>query len=196
MLKLFRYPPRALLGDYLRSAAGLVVGLGILLASPAPAVLVIFGSIAALFTVFALRTAHRHKLQVAVSDDEIACRGLTTKVLPWREIESMKLRYFGSRPSKLRPRAGGFMQLTLKGSGKGSGKRPGRGRGTAMTFESSLEGFDWLAGRAAAAMQARGLALDATTTSNLIELGIDPASIGVEDGDRPPDGCDPPPNVL
>jgi hypothetical protein len=196
-MKLLRYPPRALYGDYLRSAAGLFVGLGVLLAvPPSPVVLVIFGSIAALFAVFGLRTAHRHKLRVAVTDDEIACRGATTKVLPWGQIEVMKLRYFGSRRSKWRPLGSGFMQLTLKGGG------------AAMTFESSIEGFDWLAGRAAAAMRARGLALDPATGSNLIELGIDPAGgesegesgggtgKGGNGGGGPSDGCDSPPNVL
>ncbi len=163
-MKLYRYPPRALLGDYLRSAAGLFVGLGVLLAvPPSPVVVIIFGSVALLFAVFGLRTAHRHKLRVAVTDDEIACRGATTKIMPWGRIEAMKLRYFGSRRSKWRPLGSGFMQLTLKGGG------------TAMTFESSLEGFDRLAGRAAMAMHARGLALDPATSSNLIELGIDPA---------------------
>ncbi|MEO3427876.1 hypothetical protein AAFN88_03395 [Pelagibius sp. CAU 1746] len=169
-MKLLRYPPRALYGDYLRSTAGAFVGFGVLLAvPPGPVVLVIFGSVAALFTIFGLRTVHRHKLRVAVTEDEIACRGATTKVMPWDEIEAMKLRYFGSRRGKRRPRSGGFMQLTLKGGGG------------AMTFESSLEDFGWLAGRAAAAMRARGLALDPATGSNLIELGIDPAG---EDEDR------------
>lgn len=164
-MRQFRYPPRAVYGDYLRTAAGLFVGLGVLLAvPPSPAVVVIFGSIAALFGVFGLRTAHRHQLRVAVTDDEIACRGLTTKVLPWRDIETVKLRYFGSRRSKWRPAGSGFMQLTLKGPK------------TAMTFESSIEGFDWLAGRAAEALRARGLDLDPATATNLIELGIDPTA--------------------
>ena len=163
-MKQFRYPPRALLGDYLRSAAGLFVGLGVLLAVPPnPVVITIFGTIAGLFAVFGLRTAHRHSLRVALTDQEIACRGTTTKVMPWAQIEAMKLRYFGTRRSKWRPLGSGFMQLTLKGSG------------TAMTFESAIEGFDALAARAAAAMRAKGLALDPATTSNLIELGIDPA---------------------
>ena len=168
-MRAFRYPPRVLLGDYLRAAAGLFVGLGVLLAAPpTPVVLVIFGAIAALFAVFGLRTAFRHHLRVAVTDDAIACRGVTTKVLPWGEIEGMKLRYFGSRRSKWRPLGGGFMQLTLKGTAQG--------QGTAMTFESTIEGFDWLAARAATAMRARGLELDPATSSNLIELGVDPAA--------------------
>lgn len=170
-MKEFRYPPRALLGDYLRSAAGLFVGLGVLLVVPPnPVVVVIFGALASLFAVFGLRTIQRHGLRVVVTDDAIACRGIFTKVLPWAQIESARLRYFGSRKSKWRPLPSGFMQLTLKGAG------------TVMTFESSIEGFDWLAGRTAAAMRARGLPLDPATVSNLIELGIDPA--GDDSGDQ------------
>ena len=162
-MRQLRYPPRALVGDYLRSAAGLFVGLGVLLSvPPGPVVIAIFGSVAGLFAVFGLRTVHRHGLRVAVTEEEIACRGIITKVMPWAGIEAFKLRYFGSRKSKWRPLPSGFMQLTLKGAG------------TAMTFESNIDGFDWLAGRAAEAMRARGLPLDPATTSNLIELGIDP----------------------
>ncbi|GAB4359969.1 MAG: hypothetical protein Kow00114_13300 [Kiloniellaceae bacterium] len=176
-MRQLRYPPKALLGDYLRSAAGLFVGLGVLAAvPPGPVTIAIFGSLAALFAVFGLRTAYRHSLRVAVSDEAIACRGATTKVIPWHELSAVKLRYFGARKSKWRPLGSGFMQLTLKG------------KGSAMTFESSIEDFDWLAGRAAAALAANGHRLDAATVSNLIELGIDPHP--------PSDGCDSSPNVL
>lgn len=188
-MKQFRYPPRALFGDYLRSAAGLLVGLGVLLAVPPnPVVLAIFGPLALLFAIFGLRTAQRHTLRVAVTAEEIACRGLATRVIPWRELGAMKLRYYGSRRSKWRPQGSGFMQLTLKGGGSG--------RGPAMTFESSLEGFDWLAARAARAMRAGGHELDPATASNLIELGIDPESPAETAEPPPPDGCQPPSNVL
>jgi len=176
-----RYPPRALAGDYLRSAAGLFVGLGVLIAVPAsPALIAIFGPVAALFTVFGLRTAHRHSLRIAVGDDGIACRGVITRAIPWRDLATVKLRYFGSRKSRWRPTGGGFMQLTLKGNG------------TTMTFESSVEDFAWLAGRAAAALSANGLSLDPASTSNLIELGIDPPAAR----NAASDGCDSPTNVL
>ena len=183
-MRQLRYPPRVLYGDYLRSGAGLFVGLGVLLAvPPSLPVVAIFGSLAALFAVFGLRTLHRHSLRIAVTDEAIACRGAVTKLIPWNQLAAMKLRYFGSRRSTWRPLGGGFMQLTLKGPA------------AAMTFESSIEGFDWLAGRAAAAMRARGLALDPATVSNLIELGIDPRDPG-PGGGTPTDGCGSPSNVL
>ena len=181
-MRTLRYPPRVLYADYLRSAAGLAVGLGVLLAVPPnPVVVAVFGSLAALFGAFGLRTAQRHNLRVAVSPEAVTCRGAFAKELPWRDITGMKLRYYGSQRSRWRPLGGGFMQLTLKGTGR------------AMTFESSIEGFDWLAGRAAAAMRARGLALDPATASNLIELGIDPED---PPAGTPTDGCGSPPNVL
>jgi len=181
-MKHLRYPPRVLYGDYLRSAAGLVVGLGVLLAVPPnPIIAVVFGSLTALFGTFGLRTAHRHTLRVTVTGEAIACRATTTRVIPWSDIAAMKLRYYGSRRSRWRPLGGGFMQLTLKGTGR------------AMTFESSIEGFEWLAGQAAAAMRARGLPLDPATASNLIELGIDPEDPGAG---SPTDGCGSSPNVL
>lgn len=179
-MRQLRYPPRTLLSDYLRSAAGLFVGFGVILSvPPSLPVVLLFGSLAALFAAFALRTVHRHSLRVAVTDDAIACRGVVSRVIPWQEIAGMKLRYFGSRRSKWRPLGSGFMQLTVKGPE------------AAMTFESSIEGFDWLAARAAAAMRARGLELDPATAGNLMDLGIDPAGSGDSS-----DQCGSPPNVL
>ncbi|NIA71668.1 hypothetical protein HBA54_24040 [Pelagibius litoralis] len=172
-----RYPPRALMGDYLRSGAGLLVGFGVLAAVPPNLpVLVIFGGIALLFSIFGIRTLRRHKLEVALTDNEIACRGFGTKVLPWAELEVMKLRYFGARKGKRGIFGSGFMELTLKGAG------------TAVTFESSLDGFEKLAAAALRSYKERGLEIDPATASNLIELGID-------SGTTEP-GCDSPPNIL
>ena len=171
-----RYPPRALFGDYLRTAAGLLVGLGVLVVVPPnPVVLVIFGGLVLLFGFFGLRTLHRHKLEVALTENEIACRGLGTKVLPWSDLEFLKLRYFGSRRGKRSILGSGFMELQLKGAG------------TKITFESNLEDFDKLAEVAARAYRRNGREIDPATASNLIELGIDSAAIA---------GCDSPPNVL
>ena len=181
-MRQLRYPPRVLYADYLRSAAGLAVGLGVLLTvPPGPVVVAVFGALAVLFGTFGLRTAQRHNLRVTVGQESIACHGVTAKAIPWRDLAAMKLRYYGSRRSRRRPLGGGFMQLTLKGAGR------------AMTFESSLEGFDWLAGRAAAAMRARGLPLDPATAGYLIDLGIDPDD---PEAGAPTDGCGSSPNVL
>src|SRR5690606_29280126 len=73
-MKELRYPPRVLYADYLRSAAGLAVGLGVLLTvPPGPVILVIFGGLSLLFGAFGLRTVHRHNLRVTVGEESIAC---------------------------------------------------------------------------------------------------------------------------
>ncbi|WP_422369339.1 hypothetical protein [Pelagibius sp.] len=173
-----RYPPKVLTGDYLRSGAGLVVGLGVLSAvPPSLPILIIFGGIALLFGIFGIRTLHRHKLEVVLDEGEIACRGLTTRVLPWAALELVKLRYFGTRRGKRSVLGGSFMELTLKGAG------------VTLKFESSLEDFEKLAEVSARASNRKGLELDPATASNLIELGVDGAAT---DGA----GCDSPPNVL
>ena len=172
-----RYPPRVLLGDYIRSGAGLLVGLGVLaMVPPNLVMLVIFGGIALLFAIFGLRTLHRQKLEVAITENEIACRGLGTKVLRWSDLELLKLRYFGSRRGKRAILGSGFMELKLKGAG------------TTISFESSLEDFAKVAEVAARAYRRNGLEIDPATASNLIELGIDTTDIAA--------GCDSPPNGL
>lgn len=155
-----RYPTGTLLGDYLRAGAGVGVGLGVLATMPAGwAVGVVFGGLAGMFGVFGVRTIERHVTRVAVSEDEIARAALDTRVIPWREVSAVKLRYYGTKRQERQ--SGGFMQLTL------------RGAGTKMVFESNLEGFDYLVWRAAQAARRGGVSVDPTTAGNMLQLGID-----------------------
>ena len=49
-MNVFRYPAKSLIGDYIRSGAGLAVGLGVLAsASSSTAIDIIFGALTALF---------------------------------------------------------------------------------------------------------------------------------------------------
>ena len=66
-MKVLRYPARSLIGDYLRAASGLAVGVVVLASSPSNTVIVvIFGAIALLFGAFGLRTLQRNITQVAL----------------------------------------------------------------------------------------------------------------------------------
>ena len=164
-----RYPKRSLRGDYLRSAIGLGIGGGVLLSvPPSPAIVLIFGGIAVLFAVFGLRTVQRQLLQVAVTDEEIATSDLRTRTMGWNELTRVRVRVYGMRRNRTRMARGGFVELMLQGP---AGK---------MRFESSLEGFELLAWHAARAVRRYGVTIDSTSSSNLIELGIDP------DGDQAP----------
>ncbi len=158
----FRYPLRSLLGDYVRAAVGLGVGLGVLIfVPPSTVILAVFGGVSALFGVFALRTLKRHLTVIAVGDGGIHAAGLGTLVLPWDQLRAFKLRYYGSRRQRSRGEGEGFMQLTL------------RGTGASLTLESSVEGFEYIAWRAAKAARDNGVSLDPTSAGNLLDIGID-----------------------
>ena len=164
-----RYPVKSLVGDYVRAGVGLAVGLGVLATVPAsPAILIVFGGLSALFGVFGLRTVKRHVTEFAVGDAGIRAQGMGTAILPWPELETMKLRYYGTRRQRNRGEGGGFMQLTL------------RGGGASLTLESSVEGFEYIAWRAAKAAREKGLSLDPTSAGNLLDIGID------ADAEEPP----------
>ena len=167
-MKVFRYPLRSLVGDYIRAFVGVAVGLGVLVSVPVSWVIaLVFGSITLLFLTFGAWTVNRHLVQVAVTNDQIGCRGFGTKSLSWDELSRIKLRYYGVR-RQTKASGSGFMQLTLRG-----------GR-TKLTFESSLDGFDFIAWRAAKAMRDNAAQVDPTSAGNLLALGID------ADGEGPP----------
>jgi hypothetical protein len=166
-MMVYRYPGRALAGDYLRAGAGLAVGLGVLLSTPlSPAIVAIFGCWSALFGVFAVKTIQRNLTRVAITDTEICDVSFRTKVMAWRDLQRLKLRYFGT---KRQVRAeGGFMQLKLRGGGR------------SLTYDSAMDGFDYVAWRAAKAIRDNGRSMDPTSAGNLLSLGVD------ADRDTPP----------
>lgn len=166
-MKTLRYPGRVLVGDYIRSAVGLVIGFGVLLSAPAtPAIIVVFGGVAGLFLVFGFRTLQRHVTSVAVTEAGICSAGFRSRVMSWSDLERMKLRYYGT---KRQERAGGgFMQLTLRGGGR------------SLTYDSGLQGFRYIAWRAAVAARHNGVSVDPASAGNLLALGLD------ADGEAPP----------
>ncbi|MEM7169136.1 MAG: hypothetical protein AAF530_03150 [Pseudomonadota bacterium] len=163
----YRYPVRSLMGDYLRAAMGLGVGLTALLSLPASWVTgVIFGSLTAIFLIFGLRTAYRHHLTVSLDERGVICGNphfailSREKSLAWSALSEFRLRYFGNRRLS-RSRAKGFYQLSLKGGG------------VSMMFDSHLEDFDELVRLCFHVARHHGLPLDSATAANLISLGID-----------------------
>ena len=161
-MKMFRYPGRSLIGDYIRSGVGLAVGVGVLAGMPSSVtIIIIFGALTTLFLAFGFRTVKRQMLRVAVTDEEIRAAGFGTQALPWGRLDQLKLRFYGTRRQRNRESSSGFMQLTLKGAG------------ATMTLESSLDGFEYIAWRAAKAARENGVSLDSASAGNLLELGID-----------------------
>lgn len=161
-MKVLRYPVKSLAADYFRAGIGLSVGLGVLASvPPGPVVLPVFGGLSLIFGVFGYRTVKRHVTTISLGDTAISSQGLGSVTLPWHELEMLKLRYYGSRRQRARGEGEGFMQLTL------------RGAGGSLTLDSSVDGFEYIAWRAAKAARDNRVTLDETSAGNLLDIGID-----------------------
>ncbi len=159
-MKIHRYPVHSLAGDYLRAAVGAGVGLGVLLSiPPSTGIVIVFGGLFGVFSLFALRTFQRQVTRVAVSEEEISDRGFSSRVMAWSELSQFKLRFYGSK--RQQDNRIGFMQLKITGAGR------------SFSFESNLEGFDHIAWRAAKAARENGVPLDPASVGNLKALGFD-----------------------
>ncbi len=151
------YPASAMLGDYLRAAAGLVPTAVLFATVPVGAVAAtVLGGFAVIFGVFGLRTVLRHGTSLEMTDTELRAQGAWRSSIAWAEIDRMKLAYYSTR----RDRKSGWMQLEL-----GAG-------GTRVSLDSRIAGFERLVQRAAAEATARGVALNEATLANLQALGI------------------------
>lgn len=154
---LHRYNRGAIAGDYARAVAGLTLtGAPVLLLDPGAIMTTLLLAGVLLFAAFALRTAQRHLTAFGVTDDAIVAHGPFGGTLAWRDLRKIKLNYYSTR----RDRGRGWMQLTLKG------------RGRTMRIESTMDGFDDIAARAAEAARALALPLTDATIENFAALGI------------------------
>ncbi len=152
-----RYPPRAVLLDYLYAGGGLVFTLGPLAgAAPSGPAAWVFGGLAVLFATYGARTLLRHRTWIGVGEDGLTVHGLVRRRLPWAGLTRCTLGYYSTR----RNREGGWMQLTLACGGR------------RLKIDSQIEGFEPILRRAARAAEERGITLDRTTAENLRALGI------------------------
>jgi hypothetical protein len=151
------YPSSAMIGDYLRAAAGFVPAAAILAIAPVgAAAAAILGGLAALFSVFGIRTALRHGTRVEMTEAGLSAAGPMAAAIRWAELDRMKLAYYSTR----RDRRDGWMQLEL------------RSGWSTIRIDSRIDGFAELVERAAGAAELRGLDLNAATAANLEALGI------------------------
>jgi hypothetical protein len=151
------YPTAAMVGDYLRAAAGLVPTGVVFATEPVGTVAAtVLGGFAAVFGIFGLRTALRHGTSIEMTDTELRATGAWPCTISWTELDRMKLTYYSTR----RDRQSGWMQLDL-----GAG-------GARVRLDSRIAGFDRLVQRAAEAAVSRGIALNEATLANLQALGI------------------------
>lgn len=156
-MSVLRYPPKVLLGDYVRAGIGLILTLPPAAMMPVGSVAqVIVGLLALLFAVFGLRTWLRQTGHVKLDANGVETSALRRTRLEWTAIKSVKLAYYATRTD----RGGGWMQLTIKGDA-----------GT-VRIDSTLDGFIDVARAAADAAKANRLGLSEATRANFTSLGI------------------------
>lgn len=151
------YPASAMIGDYLRAAAGLVPAGAIFATMPvAPVPATLLGGFAMIFGIFGLRTALRHNTSIEMTDAGIRARGLVERTVAWAELDRLRLAYYSTR----RDRKSGWMQLELGGSG------------TRLSLDSRIAGFGEVVRRAADAAADNRLQVSEATAANLEALGV------------------------
>ena len=156
-LRRFRYPVRALAGDYARCAAGFaftLLPLGLL--RPAAGVSWVLGGVGALFFVYFGRTIARTLTRIELDDRGIRAGAWLDAWIRWDELCLVRLHYYTTRGD----RSGGWMQLELRG-----GKQK-------IITDSNIGGFAEIASAAARAAVCRGLRIDERSLTNLRALGI------------------------
>jgi hypothetical protein len=157
------YPTAAMIGDYLRSAAGLVPTAALFATVPIGTVPgVILGGFGAVFAVFGARTVMRHRTRIEMTHTGLRASGIRPRALRWAELDRLRLAYYSIR----RDKRSGWMQLEL-----GAGT-------TKLSLDSRLDGFDQVVRRAAEAATERGIELSEATATNLEALGIKPLPAG------------------
>jgi len=157
------YPTSAMIGDYLRAAAGLLPTGAVFVTAPVGTVgATVLGGFAAIFAVFGLRTVIRHGTRLEMSESQLRTHGTVRRTITWSELDRMKLAYYSTR----RDRRAGWMQLEL-----------GAGR-SRVCLDSRIEGFDQLVRRAAEIAAWRGLPLNDATVANLAALGVELPELG------------------
>ena len=153
-----RYPLRALAGDYVRAALGLVLMLLPLVSVPLNRwVAALFAALAALFAAFAARTALRQASPVEMTDEAIVAQGPFPRRLDWSRLDRVTLGYYATR----RDGANGWMQLGLAAGGRW------------LKLDSRIDGFAAIAERAAWEAKHRQLALAPSTAANFTAIGLD-----------------------
>ena len=160
------YPSSAMVGDYLRAAAGLVPT-GVLFATvPIGTVAAtVLGGFAAIFGVFGLRTVLRHGTSLEMTDDRAAD---PRRLAPHDPL------------GRARPHEARLLLDPPRPARRLDAARTRRGR-RKVSLDSRIAGFDQVVRRAAEAAAARGIELNEATVANL-EVARHQAAGGASSG--------------
>ncbi len=151
-----RYPPSAMVSDYLVSGAGLALSFPPLVMFDLPAVTAgILGLMSLGFAIHGFGVVRRQRIRVETDEDGLWFSPPRRRIA-WNEITRFGLAWFSTR----RDGARGWMELKVASPA------------ATLRVDSRLERFNELVGRAWSAASRRGVRLDPTTRANLEALGM------------------------
>lgn len=155
-----RYPRRSLVRDYIRAAAGFLVGaVPLIFGRPGTTFTVLLAALAAMFLGYALRTLLMQLTAFEVRPDGLAVHGPRRRFFAWDGLSGVRLRFFSTqRDKERRDLESGWVELKLTGT-------PGT-----LRLDSEIEGFPEILEAVAKAADRHALALDETTAENLTTL--------------------------
>jgi len=160
------YPASAMLADYLRSAAGVLPTIAILLVAPVGVVeATLLCGFGGLFAVFGIRTMLRHRTWIDLTETGLRASGLREISISWAELDRVRLTYYSTR----RDRREGWMQLEL------------RAGGSVLRVDSRIDGFVELVTASVRAAEMRRLLLDPATSVNVqaLRVRVSPVAAGL-----------------
>ena len=154
-----RYVPSSLYGDYLRAVIGIAfLGTPLFFAAGSPIIATILGTLLLLFVGFGVRTAIRQLTRIETTPDSLVTIGPFGRHMPWKGINKVELKFFSTRRD--RKGSDGWMQLHVCDPAG------------CLKLESTLECFDELVAKVAAAAFQNEAEMSEVTVENLTLMGI------------------------
>ena len=151
-----RYPPSAMVSDYLVSGGGLALTLPPLAMFELPSLTTwILGLLSLGFAIHGLAVVRRQRIRVETDEDGLRFSPPRRRIA-WNEITRFGLSYFSTR----RDGARGWMELKLASPA------------ATLRVDSRMERFEELVGRAWRAASRCGVEPGPTTRANLESLGM------------------------
>ena len=164
-----RYPLSALVWDYARGIAGIVICIVILVTNEwHNQLLWLFVGLTILFAIYTMTTIAKNLAWFRVSEEGIECGGVRRQSIRWGELSELALRYYPTSRSRRK----GWMTLTLKAQVRPVGGSRRAGGHATVKIDSALPGFSEIATRAAWAAKENMLMVDQVTADNLAAIGV------------------------
>ena len=158
MRRSYRYSPATIARAYAKSAIGLAVTLGPLVAlAPAAPLSAVLLVAAGLFLIYLARSIALNTRSIVIDENGIRTVGLFGADIAWESLQAVRLNYYTTRND----RSHGWIELLVSGAHG------------AIRLESHLAGFDEIASRVVREAVARGCPFDDRTLTHLAVLGIE-----------------------